>query len=71
MILKIKIFDNGEWTEPDAAAGVALLQYYAFKKFEDRKYIKAATLCMNYLDELERILVMNCYTYIFLIYLLV
>ena len=37
-------FDNGEWTEPDAAAGVALLQYYAFQKFNDRKYMKAATL---------------------------
>ena len=50
----MKPFDNGDWTEPDAAAGVALLQYYAFKKFEDRKYIKAATLCMNYLDEFQR-----------------
>ena len=50
----MKPFDNGEWTEPDAAAGVALLQYYAFEKFEDRKYMKAATLCMNYLDEFLR-----------------
>ncbi|MDE5976909.1 MAG: hypothetical protein K2G70_00365 [Turicibacter sp.] len=49
-----KPFDNGEWIEPDAAAGVALLQYYAFKKFEDRKYIQAATLCMDYLDEFQR-----------------
>lgn len=47
-------FDNGEWTEPDAAAGVALLQYYAFEKFEDRKYIKAATLCMNYMNDFQR-----------------
>lgn len=47
-------FDNGEWIEPDAAAGVALLQYYAFEKFNDRKYIKAATLCMNYMDEFQR-----------------
>lgn len=47
-------FDNGQWTEPDAAAGVALLQYYAFEKFEDRKYIKAAALCMNYMNEFQR-----------------
>ena len=47
-------FDNGEWIEPDAAAGIALLQYYAFEKFNDRKYIKAATLCMNYMDEFQR-----------------
>lgn len=49
-----KPFDNGEWTEPDAAAGVALLEYYAFQKFNDRKYMKAASLCMNYLDEFQR-----------------
>lgn len=49
-----KPFDNGEWVEPDAAAGVALLEYYAFQKFNDRKYMKAAALCMNYLDEFQR-----------------
>ena len=31
-----------------------VIQYYAFEKFEDRKYIKAATLCMNYLEEFQR-----------------
>ena len=36
--------------EIDAAAGLALIQYYAFQKFQDRKYIRAAQYCMNYLD---------------------
>ena len=49
-----KPYDNGEWIEPDAAAGIALLQYYAYEKFQDRKYIKATELCMNYLDEFQR-----------------
>ena len=47
-------FDNGKWIEPDAAAGVALLQYYAFEKFGDRKYMKAANLCMEYMDDFDR-----------------
>ena len=49
-----KPYDNGEWIEPDAAAGIALMQYFAYEKFQDRKYIKAAELCMNYLDEFQR-----------------
>lgn len=49
-----KPYDNGEWIEPDAAAGIALIQYYAYEKFQDRKYIKATELCMNYLDEFQR-----------------
>lgn len=47
-------FDNGKWIEPDAAAGVALLQYYAFEKFGNRKYMKAANLCMEYMDDFDR-----------------
>ena len=47
-------FDNGKWIEPDAAAGVALMQYYAYEKFGDRKYMKAANLCMEYMDNFDR-----------------
>ena len=44
-------YDNGEWIEADAAAGIALMQYYAFLKFGDRKYMHSTMLCMKYLDE--------------------
>lgn len=47
-------YDNGEWTEPGAAAGVAMIQYFAYERFEDRKYMKAATECMKYLEEFQR-----------------
>jgi len=46
-------YDNGEWLEMDAAAGVALIQYYAFLKFGERKYMQATLWCMNYLNEFE------------------
>ncbi|MCL1949064.1 MAG: hypothetical protein FWF59_04960 [Turicibacter sp.] len=36
--------------ETDAAAGIALIQFYAYQKFQDRKYIRAASYCMDYLD---------------------
>lgn len=47
-------YDNGEWIEPGAAAGVAMIQYYAFERFGERKYIQAATACMKYLEEFQR-----------------
>lgn len=47
-------YDNGEWTEPGAVAGVAMIQYYAYERFQDRKYIKAAVECMDYLEEFQR-----------------
>jgi len=46
-------YHDGTHLEPDAAAGVALLEYYAFQKFQDRKYMKAAQYCMDYLDHFE------------------
>ena len=47
-------YDNGEWVEPDAAAGIAMIQYYAYEKFEDKKYLDATYMCMNYLDNFLR-----------------
>lgn len=45
--------NNEKWIEPDAAAGVALIQYYAYKKFGDKKYLEATKLCMDFLEERE------------------
>lgn len=46
-------YHDGTHLEPDAAAGIALLEYYAFQKFQDRKYMRAARYCMDYLDNFK------------------
>ena len=44
--------DNGRWKEPDAAAGVAWLQYAAWKKFGNDDYLAAAGSCLDFLESL-------------------
>lgn len=44
-------FDNGRWTEPDAAAGVAWLQYAAWVKFQQPEYLTAAENCLRFLQD--------------------
>jgi hypothetical protein len=46
--------DNRQWFEPDAAAGLAWLEYAAFKRFGDPKYLEYAKTCMRYLESLPR-----------------
>jgi len=46
--------DNGQWKEPDAAAGIACLEYAAYRKFGDQRYLDAATRCTRYLEERQR-----------------
>ena len=46
--------DNRQWFEPDAAAGLAWLEYAAFKRFGDPKYLESAKTCMRYLESLPR-----------------
>jgi hypothetical protein len=43
-------FSNGKWTEPDAAAGMALVEYLAYSKFKDPKYLQAAKWSMDFLQ---------------------
>jgi hypothetical protein len=38
------------WTEPDAAAGAAAIEYWAYKKFGDTRYMDAARWSMDYLE---------------------
>jgi hypothetical protein len=46
--------NNGQWLEPDAAAGLAWLEYTAYKRFKDAGYLENAKLCMRYLESLPR-----------------
>jgi hypothetical protein len=48
---KMKPVDNKRWKEPDAAAGIGWLQYMAWIKFKDPKYLKAAGWCMQFLHD--------------------
>src|SRR4051794_9641200 len=45
--------DNGKWHEPDGAAGIAWIQFSAFSKFGDRKYLDAADALIHYLEARE------------------
>ena len=42
--------DNPYWREPDAAAGMAWIQYAAWMKFHDSNYLAAAESSLNYLQ---------------------
>jgi hypothetical protein len=46
-----KPVDNGKWREPDAAAGVAWLEYAAWMRFHDSNYLAAAESCVRFLQE--------------------
>ena len=43
---------TGNWREPDAAAAVAWLEYIAWLKWGDPKYLNAADWCLQYLDKI-------------------
>jgi hypothetical protein len=43
--------DNGRWKEPDAAAGVAWLEYAAWMRFGDPRHLEAAEGCLRFLEE--------------------
>ena len=46
--------DNKQWFEPDGAAGLVWLEYAAFKRFHDPKYLENAQICMRYLEALPK-----------------
>ena len=46
--------DNKQWFEPDGAAGLVWLEYAAFKRFHDPKYLENAQICMRYLESLPK-----------------
>lgn len=42
---------NGRWREPDGAAGIAWIQYMAYVRFGNPKYLEAAKWALDYLQE--------------------
>jgi hypothetical protein len=42
---------NGVWHEPDAAAGLAWLEFAAWKNSKESKYLKASQACMAFLQD--------------------
>ncbi len=42
-----------EWEEPDAAGAIAWIEYMAYLKFGDPKYLIAAEWCVDYLNSLS------------------
>ncbi|MHA2156681.1 MAG: hypothetical protein ACXABU_15160 [Candidatus Hodarchaeales archaeon] len=48
--VEMKPYDNGIWREPDAAGAIAWLEYMAYLKFGDPKYLIAAEWCVEYLN---------------------
>ncbi|NIK78094.1 hypothetical protein FHS15_003232 [Paenibacillus castaneae] len=42
--------DNGKWKEPEAAAGIAWLQYAAYAKWGNSRHLEAAEWCMAFLE---------------------
>jgi hypothetical protein len=45
---------NGKWKEPDAAAAIAWLQFMAWRKFGDQRYLDAADWCMRSLEQRQK-----------------
>ena len=45
---------NGKWTEGDAVAGVAWIQYMAFARFKDAKHLQSARLAMDTLSHFDQ-----------------
>ena len=46
--------DNGRWTEPDAAAGIAWLQYAAHTRWKQPRHLAAARACLDFLARREK-----------------
>jgi hypothetical protein len=42
--------DNGRWIEPDGAAGIAWLEYMAWLRFHDPRFLTAADWCLRALQ---------------------
>lgn len=44
---------NGKWKEPDSAAAIAWLEYMAYLKWRNSKYLIATDWCLEYLEGLN------------------
>jgi hypothetical protein len=50
----MKAVYNGKWREPDMAAGIAWLEYMAWRRWHDPTFLNAAKACMQYLSNLRQ-----------------
>jgi hypothetical protein len=50
----MKAVDNGKWTEPDAAAALAWIEYTAHRMFNDPRTLSAARACLDSLQARPR-----------------
>jgi hypothetical protein len=50
---KMEPVDNGKWHEPDGAEAIAWVQFSAYRKFGDKKYLRAAKELIAYADQRE------------------
>lgn len=50
------VFDGKvmKWKCPEAGVPSALIEYWAYKKFGDKKFLNAAKWCMNYYERLDK-----------------
>lgn len=48
---RMQPFDNGERIEPDGAAGIAWMEYMAWCKFKDPRFLLAAEWCIRFLEQ--------------------
>lgn len=46
-----KPVDNGKWKEPEAAAGIAWLEYMAYARWGNIRHLEAADWCMAFLQD--------------------
>ena len=46
---KMRPIDNGRWREPDGAAGIAWLEYAAWREFGEERFLRAADAAMQFL----------------------
>jgi len=51
---KMEAADNGRWTEPEGAAGVAWLEYMAWTRWRDPKHLQAADWALGFLNRRAR-----------------
>lgn len=48
---RMKPYDNGKRIEPEGAAGIAWIEYMAWRKFKDPRFLTAAEWCIRTLEE--------------------
>ena len=48
---RMKPYDNGNRTEPEGAAGIAWIEYMAWCKFKDPRFLRASEWCIRTLEQ--------------------